>query len=76
MQVEKNHRQSKYWWLMVTKDEYELPLYVADSLAELAAVSGNTENNIRTNIYHAEKSGHKCSYRKVPKAIGMRVEEQ
>lgn len=61
-------RGSKYYWLLATSDKYELPLYVADSVTELAQVTGKTENAIRTAICHAKQRGSKTTqYRRVPK---------
>ena len=33
-------------WMMVTKDEYELPVFIADSAEELARITGAPRNNI------------------------------
>ena len=61
-------RSSQYYWLLVTSDKYELPLYVADSVTELAQVTGKTENAIRTAICHAKQRGTGISqYKRVPK---------
>ena len=38
-------------YLVVTKDEYELPMFVGD-LHELARYLGRTENSIKSNISH------------------------
>lgn len=62
------HHGSDYYWLLVTRDKYELPLYVADSVTELSQYTGKTENAIRTAIFHANKRGSSTSqYRRVPK---------
>lgn len=45
--------------MMVTKDEYELPLVIADTAKELAAKTGYSENNIRSTISHYESGRHK-----------------
>lgn len=37
-------------YLAVTPDEYELPLYVAESVEELSYKYGLTPNNIRSKI--------------------------
>lgn len=34
-------------WMKVTKDKYQLPVAVAESVAELAGIVNKTENNIR-----------------------------
>lgn len=45
-------------YLMVTKDKYELPLCVADTVPELAKMVGTTTNTIYSMMGH-EKTG-KC----------------
>ena len=40
----------KYFWLAVEADEYELPLYVADSARELAEKFGTTKHNVETFV--------------------------
>lgn len=62
------HHGSDYYWLLVTGDKYELPLYVADSVTELAHYTGKTENAIRSAICHAKRRGtYRSQYRRVPK---------
>jgi len=49
-------------YMAVTPDEYELPLVVAASAAELARVCGTSESNIRVQIcrgYNGTNSGRK-----------------
>lgn len=41
---------SKYLWLVVEADEYELPLCVADSARELADMFGTTKHNVETFV--------------------------
>lgn len=65
-------RKNDYLWLMVTPDKYELPVLVCDSIAELSAISGKSETNIRSIVCKAEKkeAGNKIahvSFRRVPK---------
>ena len=38
--------ESKYYWLAVTTDEYELPLAVADTARELGNMMGLSHNTI------------------------------
>lgn len=40
----------------VTRDEYELPIAIADSVPELATITGATVDSIYLNITH-QKSG-------------------
>lgn len=60
-------RGSKKWlWLLVTDDEYELPLYVCDTKYELAEYCGTTPSNIQSAVFKAEKKERKFSrYRRV-----------
>jgi hypothetical protein len=52
-------------WLKVTLDEYELPVAVGDSLADLAKKIGTSRNTIASSYSHYIHSGKRSSYRKV-----------
>lgn len=52
-------------WLKVTMDEFELPLAVADSSAELAKICGVTAESIQSSMSRAKRKGQKSPYRKV-----------
>lgn len=41
---------TKYIWICVEADEYELPLAVADTARELAEMMGTTKHNIDTFV--------------------------
>ena len=43
-------------WMKVTKDKYELPVAVAESVAELAGIVNKTENNIRSSVSHGYRT--------------------
>lgn len=43
-------------YMKVTRDKYELPIAVADSVRELSRMTGTTENSIWSNITH-QKTG-------------------
>lgn len=43
-------------YMKVTRDKYELPIAVADSVRELSRMTGATENSIWSNITH-QKTG-------------------
>ena len=51
-------------YLLVTQDELELPLIVADSVKELAVKCGCTENAISVGISY-KKNGGKSRFEKV-----------
>ena len=51
--------------MLVTQDEIELPLIVADTLGELARKVGTSKNVISSTISHAKKKGYKSKYVKV-----------
>lgn len=55
----------KKLWLLVTFDEYELPLFVADSAGELGRHVGLSANAIISAISHANKKGFKSRYHSV-----------
>lgn len=52
-------------WMYVTKDKYELPIYVADSVKELAQLVGTSTKHIHSAIWHAQKRNGHCKYVKV-----------
>ncbi len=60
-------RGSDYLWMIVTYDEYEFPLYIADSVTELSRITGKSESAIRSAVCHGEKKGRKSQYRRVKK---------
>ena len=63
--------RSSYYYLMVTKDKYELPLVVVDTPSELAKISGCTAECIMSIIYKWERrGGGQMCYRKARKAEG------
>ena len=50
----------------VTRDEYELPIAIADSVPELAKITGATVNSIYTNITHQKRGQIKNgSYKRI-----------
>ena len=55
--------KQKYLWLKVTKDEYELPLIVADTSTELALRLGLSKTSVLSSYHH---DGNKSCYRRVP----------
>lgn len=50
---------------MVTQDEYELPLVVADNIKKLMEITGKTQNKIMSSISHYEHSGVYGPFRRV-----------
>lgn len=52
-------------WMLVSKDKYELPLMVCDSVAELARRVGRQPVNIYSAISKGKKRGYRCQYVKV-----------
>lgn len=57
-------RLKKTLWLLVTKDEFELPLFVADTVFELAAYCHVCPGAIRAEA-HRQKPGTRSKYRRV-----------
>lgn len=55
----------KIIYMKVTKDEYELPIAVADSVKELSQITGNKSGTIKSSISQAKKNGGKSQYVKV-----------
>lgn len=52
-------------YMEVTKDKYELPVAVADSVSELARVVGISTSGVSKGLSYAEKYGSRCKYIKV-----------
>lgn len=52
-------------YMEVTKDEYELPVAVADSVTELARLVGIGKSGVSKGISYAERYGARCKYIKV-----------
>lgn len=63
----KGKRKPYFLWMQVSNDEYELPLYVADTAKELAEFAGvKSPTSIIAAVYHAEQRGGWSKYIKVP----------
>lgn len=58
-------RRPQYLWMMVTRDEYELPLYWADTAAELAEIVGTTKMSILTAVSHEVHGRSWSRYKRV-----------
>lgn len=52
-------------WMAITHDEYELPVAVADTAAELGRILGVTENAIYSGLSNSKRKGYKSKYVKV-----------
>ena len=55
----------KKLWLLVTFDEYELPLAVADTAAELGKLVGQSSNAITSVVSKAKHKGFRSRYHSV-----------
>ena len=56
---------TKAVYMLVTQDKYELPLVVADTVAELARLTGQKRSSVASAITHAKKKGFNSKYIKV-----------
>lgn len=52
-------------YMLITRDKYEYPLAVADSVTELAKILKIPRNRIYSAMKHAEKKGYRSQYIKV-----------
>lgn len=59
--------ESRYYWLKVTQDKYELPLVVAENRQELADMCGIKLNSLDHTISVCKKKGYKSGYVRVLK---------
>ena len=48
-------------FMKVTRDRYELPIAIADSVQELARITGSNENTISSALSHAKTKRRKKS---------------
>lgn len=55
----------KYVYMIVSRDKYELPLFVCDTRQELSEYAGISPNHISAIMSHAKKLGGFCRYVKV-----------
>ena len=55
----------QYLWLKVSNDKYELPLAVADTARELAALCGVRLCAVNMGVYRAEKYGWESQYKRI-----------
>ena len=62
-----NNNPSKYLWLLVSDDEYELPLMVEESPITLARRCGVKENSVYQGALRYEKGIKQGYFRRVRK---------
>lgn len=58
-------RGRKVVYMIVSMDKYELPLAIADTMQELAEMTGVKRSTIASAISHAKKSGCRSRYVRV-----------
>ena len=63
-------------WLMVTADEYELPVAVADTAEELARIVGVSVATIYSMISKSKRYGWRCKYIQVRVPIDGREDKK
>ncbi len=56
--------------MVVTEDQYELPLYICDSVKEVARISGVKEKTIVTQMWRHDKGVYKRT-----KYVKVRLDE-
>lgn len=57
--------QQKYLYMKITRDEYELPVAVADSVIELAKMLGVKPNTISRSLSRQKKHERKSCYKRI-----------
>lgn len=57
--------KSKYIYMAVTKDKYELPITIADTAEELGRMFGLTRSGISRAVNRYEKEKMKTRFRRV-----------
>lgn len=68
--------EGNYYYMMVTPDEYELPLIVTESLDEMEAKTGVKKRSIEQQLCRAKRRGYNCIWKKVPKEEYKNLEEE
>ncbi len=59
-------KKNKYWFLAISNDEFEFPLYVAENINELAKKFNRTNLSIRCSICRKQVDiKNNCRYVKV-----------
>lgn len=62
-------KRKEYLYMIVTQDEYELPLAVAESVAEIASIAEVSDSAVRSTISNTERGLYKHArpkFRRVP----------
>lgn len=58
----------RYIYMVVTQDEYELPLIVSENILDIARFTGKSVKSIRSSLAHFYNGEYKTSqYRRVKK---------
>lgn len=63
--LEAMNSRRRYLWLKVTRDRFELPLFVADTALELAAHFGVSVNAVKQSALRAQRGIRGGYFRKV-----------
>lgn len=56
---------TKRLYLLVTKDEFELPLAVTETVSEMAEITGRNNNSILGSLSHFYNDNTWCPFRRV-----------
>lgn len=64
------NKPTKYIWMLVEADEYELPLVVADSAKELGDIVGVSRNTVMSSEYR-----HHTGRKTGTKFVKVRIEK-
>lgn len=59
------HATEEYYWMLVTLDDYELPLAVAETREELAEMIGVKPKSITEQLSRKKRKGKKCQYARI-----------
>lgn len=56
-------------YMEVTKDKYELPVAIADTISELSQITGASNNTISSTISHGKYNKDKYKHSKFIKVV-------
>ena len=59
------NKKTKYIYMVVTNDKYELPLIVSESIIDIARYTGRTIESIYSSLAHYYNGRRNCNIRRI-----------
>lgn len=70
LRAKPSHRPHRFVWMQISKDKYELPIFVAETAQELADICGVSVNTVQSAVCRNEHGEYEKS-----QYIKVRVED-